>query len=43
LPTTRWHGITIEIGFFPFAAPAARMALGLPDRLASSLYETVSP
>jgi outer membrane usher protein len=29
-PMTRWHGTTIEIGFRPFAAPTARMAVGLP-------------
>ena len=29
-PITRWHGATIDIGFFPFAAPTARTALGLP-------------
>jgi outer membrane usher protein len=29
-PMTRWHGTMIEIGFFPFAAPTARTAVGLP-------------
>ncbi len=29
-PITRWHGVTIEIGFLPFAAPTARTASGLP-------------
>ena len=31
-PTTRWHGMTIGMGFAPFAAPTARDAVGLaPD------------
>ena len=43
VPITRWHGITIEIGFRPFAAPAARIAVGLSARRASSAYVIVSP
>ena len=34
---TRWHGITIGIGFAPLACPTARAAPGIPIRLASSL------
>ena len=34
LPITRWHGATMEIGFFPFAAPTARKARCLPIELA---------
>ena len=43
LPTTRWQGTTIAIGFAPFAAPTARHALGRPIADASSPYEIVAP
>ena len=33
-PITRWHGTMMEIGFFPFAAPTARMAFTFPICLA---------
>ena len=36
LPITRWQGTTIGSGFWPFAAPTAREAAGLPTRAASS-------
>ena len=29
-PITRWHGVTIEMGFLPLAAPTARTASGCP-------------
>jgi hypothetical protein len=35
-PITRWQGTTMLMGFWPLARPAARTALGLPMRRASS-------
>jgi hypothetical protein len=35
LPTTRWHGMTILIGFLPLAKPTARIAALLPIASAS--------
>ena len=43
MPTTRWHGTTIETGFAPFAAPTALTARGRPMRRASSAYVIVVP
>src|SRR5690606_41373847 len=42
-PMTRWHGITMAIGFRPMAAPTARLALGIPSDAAISPYVVVSP
>jgi len=36
LPITRWQGTTIAIGFAPFAAPIARLAVGASIARASS-------
>ena len=41
--TTRWQGITSATGFVAQARPTARTAPGLPNALATSPYETVSP
>src|SRR2546422_158545 len=35
-PTTRWQGTMMGIGFFPLAAPTARVARTSPKRRASS-------
>src|SRR6266849_9530210 len=40
---TRWHGTTSAIGFLPFAAPTARVAVGWPTTRASSAYDQVVP
>ena len=43
LPTTRWHGTTIESGLRPTAPPTARAIAGSPSSRASSPYVVVSP
>ena len=42
-PTIRWHGRTIATGFFPFAAPIARVAVGRPMLAAWVAYDAVLP
>jgi len=41
--TTRWHGTTMHVRFFPSAWPTARAASGLPIAAAISPYVRVSP
>ena len=42
-PITRWQGTMMLIGFFPFAAPTARAAVGLLIASANSPYPHVVP
>ena len=42
-PMTRWQGTTIGSGFWPFAAPTARVAFPSPTHCASSRYVRVVP
>ena len=41
--TTRWHGITIDVGFFPSAWPTARCAFGRPIAFAICPYVATFP
>ena len=43
VPTTRWHGMTIGIGFEAMVLPTARNARGLPARRAISAYVATWP